>query len=314
MVADSVAQLINHHFAVDPMSFTRMSFGHSSSAVYDVVLPERHVMLKVNGDATALEGTEKNLNILAELGLPVSNILHSDMSCSRFPVAYVILEKISGTDLRYELAMMTKLQMTILAEQLVALQHRVMTLPEGQGFGWVAIGQTAPFAAWADVVQRDLGRGGEALKRVGEDDLYQRMAALARALTSYFASVRPVCFLDDITTKNVIVQHGQLQGLVDFDVVCYGDPLFWLSLTQTAVVADIGLPGQFYVNELIRCWNVPANEQQVIQFYSLLHALDFVAFATSANDEQTCKRLLEWMKCQQLVSNVPLEVRKFRNP
>jgi len=40
-------------------------------------------------------------------------------------------------------------------------------------------------------------------------------------------AVPAICFLDDLTTKNVIVQDGVLQGVVDFDHVCYGDPLFW---------------------------------------------------------------------------------------
>ena len=42
--------------------------------------------------------------------------------------------------------------------------------------------------------------------------------------------------LDDITTKNVIVSAGELQGFVDFDNVCYGDPLYMLGLTMVAIL------------------------------------------------------------------------------
>jgi aminoglycoside phosphotransferase (APT) family kinase protein len=51
------------------------------------------------------------------------------------------------------------------------------------------------------------------------------------SLETYFSSVQPTYFLDDLTSKNVIVQDGELRGLVDFDVVCYDDPLYWLALT-----------------------------------------------------------------------------------
>jgi aminoglycoside phosphotransferase (APT) family kinase protein len=217
------------------------------------------------------------------------------MSRSRFGVAYVILGKIPGTDLRYELSSMTKPQMTALAEQLAIFQRQVMTLAEGQGFGWVQVGQTGPFTSWADIIKRDLEKGKLTLEHLGENNLYQRITGLAQTLANYLAKVRPVCFLDDITTKNVIVQKGQLQGLVDFDVMCYGDPLFWLSLTQTAVVADVGEVGQFYVDELIRFWKASSDEQGVIWFYSLLHAMDFLDFATRTNDREVAKRLLEWM-------------------
>ena len=55
--------------------------------------------------------------------------------------------------------------------------------------------------------------------------------------------MEPICFLDDLTIKNVIVAEGKLQGIVDFDWVCYGDPLYMIALTQTAVVSDIGEQG-----------------------------------------------------------------------
>jgi predicted Ser/Thr protein kinase len=41
-----------------------MSFGHSSSEVYEVGLPNRQVILKINQDERALEGIQKNLEIL----------------------------------------------------------------------------------------------------------------------------------------------------------------------------------------------------------------------------------------------------------
>ena len=38
-------------------------------------------------------------------------------------------------------------------------------------------------------------------------------------------AVPPLPFLDDLTTKNVLVDGGRLSGVVDVDVVCFGDPL-----------------------------------------------------------------------------------------
>ena len=44
--------------------------------------------------------------------------------------------------------------------------------------------------------------------------------------------------------------YGELQGMVDFDVVCYGDPLYMVGLTATAIVIDVGTRELFYVEEL----------------------------------------------------------------
>jgi aminoglycoside phosphotransferase (APT) family kinase protein len=295
MVSHWLRAIIKRHFSSEPLSATRMSFGHSSSEVYDVVLPDRQVIVKLNREVNALEGVQKNLSTLTELGLPVSKIIYADMSWSQFPVAYVVLAKIPGRDLRYELDSMTKIQMTTLAEQLVTFQRRVMSLPQGRGFGWTPVDEVAPFASWAEVIERDLRRGKEILERESQDNLYKAIEMISEQFDDYVANVQPICFLDDITTKNVIVQNGELSGLVDFDVVCYGDPLFWLALTQTAVIADIGEAGQFYVDELIRFWNASSTEKDVIQFYTLLQAMNFIAFAVRTKDLEVYERLLEWM-------------------
>lgn len=45
-----------------------------------------------------------------------------------------------------------------------------------------------------------------------------------------------MCFLDDTTTKNVLIDQGQLSGIVDVDTVCFGDPLLTPALTQMALL------------------------------------------------------------------------------
>jgi len=88
--------------------------------------------------------------------------------------------------------------------------------------------------------------------------------------------VPPTCFLDDITVKNVIVRSGELQGLVDFDCVCYGDPLLWLALTATGVVSDVGTRELFYIEELKRLWKVLPEQEPVLALYAAIFALDFL--------------------------------------
>ncbi|GAB6926152.1 hypothetical protein JCM10914A_01350 [Paenibacillus sp. JCM 10914] len=65
-----------------------------------------------------------------------------------------------------------------------------------------------------------------------------------------FRQVQPICFLDDITIKNVMIHAGELQGIIDLDWVCYGDPFYMLALTQTAIVSDIGIAGMPYIEAL----------------------------------------------------------------
>lgn len=93
-----------------------------------------------------------------------------------------------------------------------------------------------------------------------------------------------------MTIKNVIVRDGELQGIVDFDWVCYGDPLYMIGLTQTAVVSDIGPDGMPYIDELRTQWGADADQRAVIDFYSMVHALQFIGFhKKNGSDTERCR-------------------------
>ena len=104
--------------------------------------------------------------------------------------------------------------------------------------------------------------------------------------------VSPICFLDDITVKNVIVQNGALRGLVDFDCVCYGDPLYWIGLTATTVACDVGTEELFYVDELCRCGELTAEQRGIAALYAAWIALDFLhRFAAQETDAWRARML-----------------------
>ncbi len=269
-----VIALVAEVLGVTPLSAVHQARFHST-VTYEVVLPERSVMVRMNGDASVFAATERNIATLAGLGLPVPVVLASDLSKTRFPFAYMLLEKIPGRDLGYELTGMTPAQMTRLAEQIVGFQCRVTALPLGTGYGYVGIGEMGPHTSWREFVR-------------SEEEPVQ-----ASRFEAYFRQVRPTCFLDDITVKNVIVQNGELQGLIDFDCVCYGDPLWWLVLTAVGVVSDVGTAGQFYVDELKRLWVLTPQQEQVLAFYCALMAQDFVRRVAAQEKPEWKRRMQE---------------------
>lgn len=257
---------------VQPSAVVFQPFGHNS-VTYEVMLPAKSVIVRMNVDASVFAATERNIAVLRRLGLPVPVVLASDLSKARYPFAYLLLDKIPGRDLRYEIAGMTAAQMTRLAERIVGFQRRVTALPLGTGYGWVGIGETGSYASWRELVRSE------------------EEPTSAVNFEAYFQQVRPVCFLDDITVKNVMIQEGELQGLIDFDCVCYGDPLYWLALTAVGVVSDAGAPGQFYVEELKRLWGLTAEQEQVLAFYCILMAQDFVRRAAMQETPEWNRRM-----------------------
>ena len=290
-IAARVRELIFDRYGANPLGVRRMANGFCN-ATFEVELPERSLIVRTNLWPSILRGTERNLATLGELGLPVPRVEHADTSCERFPFAYIVLAKIPGRDLRDEIDAMTRTQLTALAERIVAIERLAGTLPAGRGFGWLPIGEASGLDSWKDVVADKLAKHLLALgDRVGPE-LAARFAERAEYLGGHFDSVRPTPFLDDLTTKNVLVEGGELRGIVDFDWIGYGDPLLWLGLTRTAVVAGHGPEARYYVRELGRLWPLRHDERPVLAFYSALFALDFACERLPAEGRSSVERLL----------------------
>jgi len=261
------------------------------SRTFEAVLPGGQALIvRTNAAPTTFETTSRNIEALRGLGLPVPRVLATALEPSDYPFSYMVLESIPGRDLRYELGGMSRPQMTALAERLVGYQKEVGGLPPGSAYGYAGIGQRAPSLSWADVVP-----SGYVAQTAPGTDLLSVWRASFSALTEryrgYLESVPPTCFLDDITVKNVIMKDGELQGLIDFDCVCYGDPLWWIGLTAAGVVGDVGSGSVFYVDELRRAYGLTPEQGRIVSLYSAMHAAGFVTRADELSGPEWSERM-----------------------
>jgi aminoglycoside phosphotransferase len=287
----------------------RMAYGHGSVTYRVDTDGGATIIVRTNPDPDIYAGTIANLDTLRGLGLPVPSMLHADLTLLSYPFAYVVTDAFPGRDLGFELARMTAAQMTRLAEQISGFERQVSRLPPGYGYGFMPIGAAGGHGRWIDAVRADrplilapgdvggdaggdvtgdlnAGPSGDAGRDVGcgargdaaVADLFVDVRSAVDQSAARLDLTEPICFLDDLTTKNVIVYGGVLQGVVDFDVVCYGDPMYWLALTQVAILFDVGAAGQFYVDELTRLWAPSSFELANLALYSALHAAEFLSW------------------------------------
>ncbi|HEX2173045.1 MAG TPA: phosphotransferase [Dehalococcoidia bacterium] len=188
------------------------------------------------------------------LGVPLPTILYADGGGAfGFPV--VLMERLPGRDLGDVYGDLSRDQKAALARRVVAIQAAVGTLPRAAGYGYaLAYDGPALRGGWTEVLVDHLGRSRTRLAatRVLDDRLVDRVGALIAAHDSYFSRVEPVPFLDDLTTKNVIVDGGALSGVVDVDMICRGDPLRTPALTYVALVSLGYAPDyvEFWLDEL----------------------------------------------------------------
>ncbi|MCW2543227.1 MAG: hypothetical protein JWM40_779 [Frankiales bacterium] len=246
--------------------------------VFDVTLAnaERLVIRVADpGNRHLLAGAMAWSALLRPLGVPLPMIISSDLDA---PLPYLVLERIPGRDLGDAYASLTEAQRMALAQAVSEIQLLVRRLGPASGYGY-SYDPTAnpPERSWSKVVHNNLRRSGARLGSAPARlrTLHAHVKRLVDSRSAYFAQVRPLAFLDDLTTKNVLVQGGRLTGIVDVDLVCFGDPLYTPALTKVALVASGAQTD--YVAEWLRQEQPDAAALDAFNVYCAVFCMDLLS-------------------------------------
>jgi aminoglycoside phosphotransferase (APT) family kinase protein len=225
--------------------------------------------------AAAIRGGVAWHGRLARAGVPVPALLAFSLE-GGYP--YMLLERLPGRDLLFEYPSMNDSELRALAAEMAAVQAKVAALPRARGYGFATdYGDPGLVSRWAAVVEKELERSRRRLESSGACDTAV-VDAVARRLPAFRAEwerIEPVAFLDDTTTKNVIVHRGRLSGIVDTDTVCFGDPLYTLGLTRMALLSE-GL-GTAYVDHWADCLGLDSAARARVELYTAVFCVDFLS-------------------------------------
>jgi aminoglycoside phosphotransferase (APT) family kinase protein len=192
-----------------------------------------------------LRSAEEWSAMLRPLGVPLPEILGSYLDTRDPQLPALVLERWPGDDLGTVCSMLTTAELRGVARKVIAIQSLVAQLVPGQGFGYV--GSPAgpwPHATWRDaieaLVQRSVGWFGDR----DHVELLDRVRARLARHADYLSRVVPTPYLDDVTTKNVIIGGGVVTGIVDVDWLGYGDPLMTPALAKVSLIGS-GQPTEY---------------------------------------------------------------------
>lgn len=213
-------------------------------------------------------------NTLRPLGVPLPELLaHGEYR----GLPYLVLERLAGEDLEQVYTRLSQPERRAIAEEVCEIQCRVGRLPQGEGYGFVRFPGSQSHRSWADVVDASLARSRS---RILQADLVSprpvdQVSEQAKRFAGYFSRVPATPFLDDVTTKNVLVHAGRLSGIVDVDWICYGDSLFTLALTRAAILSAGANPD--YTDHWCDLLALTSEQQAVVHFYTALFCVDFMS-------------------------------------
>lgn len=109
-----------------------------------------------------------------------------------------------------------------------------------------------------------------------KDTIYwlERLMKEADNFSDYFAGIKPIAYLDDISTKNLLIHKGWVSGVIDIDWMGVGDKLTYVAMTNMALL-NMGCDTD-YVTFLLEEMTLTEEEKSAFKFYSLLFCVDFM--------------------------------------
>ena len=262
--------------------------------VYDVELVDGSAVVARIAGAQAEDALRSGVNwtrILEPLGVPVPRILFCHLDPEHSDRPFVILERIPGVDLGDAYPSLSLSQKKSLAEQISGIQDRVAAVPSRGRFGrLIEQEKEAGHDSWLAFLEELLSSGVRAALENGlvPREMLDLVEVRLREWVPYLQEVRPVPFLDDATTKNVLVRGGEIQGVVDVDELGFGDPLLALGQTRVSLLT-MGCDTA-YTDYWSRLIGLTATQEKVVDLYGAIFCVVFLGeHGQTFNREHTAR-------------------------
>lgn len=256
-----IAQLCAEVFSKEPRKVERCGVG-TGNYVYVVDCAGEKYVFRCSKDNDYGE-TAGWLERLAALDIPVPKVAGRG-SFSGY--AYLILSYIEGRDIGLVYRELSDRQKREIAGQVVEIQEKAAKMETGAGPDW----------KWTDFIEEMLERAGGRIAANGWFDVEKadRLRGEMGRFSTYFAGIGPTAYLDDITTKNLLVHNGRLSGIIDIDWIGMGDRLTQPALTCMALLnMECDTDYARYILEGMRPSEI---QKKAFVFYMLMYCVDFM--------------------------------------
>ena len=258
-----IVQLCMQCFAEAPQSIERCSVGHGNYVYIVECLGQKYVF-RCSLERGAYDPTIYWLEQLASIQIPVPQVIAK----GKFEeYEYLILSYLEGKDIGLVYSQLKDADKKEIAKEIVRIQNQVAKLK---------LENVEPNWSWHAEVKATLDRAKERIAANGyfETDKVDRLWTLAEQLDEYFSNIKPIAYLDDVSTKNLLIHNGRVSGIIDIDWMGIGDCLTYAALTNMALLnmeCDTD-----YVTYILEEMQVNDIQRKAFLFYTLMFCVDFM--------------------------------------
>lgn len=256
-------EIFTNYISTEKSTIERCGVGHGNY-VYIISNETGKYVIRCSDEKKGYENTVYWLKRLSKVKVPVPEVIAYGeyQNCD-----YVILSYLEGKDLGIVYPTLTKEEKRIIAREVVRFQSIVGAIKvEGIEGNWT----------WSSFIQSMLERAEERIGKKGYFDRnkVEQLWEISKALQGYFLQIEPVAYLDDISTKNLLIEGGAVSGIIDVDWIGIGDKLTYVALTYVALL-NMEYDTD-YIDYLLEEMNISKMEKKAFIFYSLLYCVDFM--------------------------------------
>ena len=275
MYLETVNKICDDVFNGKPTEIIRNTVG-LAGYVYTVVFNDTKYVIKISDDKNLIIGSTYWLNKVKDLDIPTPCVIAENLVNAPY---YFVMSFIPGKDLGLVYSSLLKSEKKIIAKKIIGFQKEIKKLPMAKGFGSLNSYEDSEniCTSWEESLLNDINRAEEAIINNGifSVEYVLKLKKIVPYFKEYFNSIKPVPFLDDITTKNVLIHEGKLLGIIDLDWISFGDEVLFLGLVTMALLsmkADID-----YADYLKDEMNLNDMQERALKFYVLMFCVIFMS-------------------------------------
>lgn len=275
MTEEIVNKICKEVFYTQPTEIIRNNVG-LAGYVYTVQINNEKYVVKISDDKNLILGSSYWLNKVKDLDIPIPKVISENTSVAPY---YFVMTFIPGKDLGLVYKLLSKDEKKAIAKKLISYQKEIKKLPVARGFGSLNSYEDTEnlFPTWEEVILNDIKRAENGIKenKIFSNEYVSKIRELILGFKDYFSTIRPEPFLDDATTKNVLIHEGKLSGIIDLDWITFGDQVYFLGLTTMALLsmqADLD-----YAEYLKEEMNLNSSQEKALQLYVLIFCIIFMS-------------------------------------
>jgi aminoglycoside phosphotransferase len=275
MTEDIVNTICLQAFNALPSSVQRNHVG-IAAYVYTLEISGIKYVLKISETKELIRGSIYWLNRLQSLELPIPKIHSLNVKTSPY---YCVMTYIPGNDLGLVYNTLSNDQKRAIACDIYHYQNVLRSLPAANGYGFLHSYDDLNNLKgnWKEVVENHITRSERRITQnnIFSIDYVNRVKSFISFFCDYFDTIKAEPFFDDATTKNVLIDQGNLSGIIDLDWICFGDRLYVIALTSMSLLnmqTDLE-----YVEYWKKLETLSDIQEKVLLFYILIFCIDFMS-------------------------------------